>query len=72
LPPLRIEVGAHEVLLDDATGLAERAAEAGNDVTLTVWPEMIHVFQAFPAEILPETDESVAGIGDFLAGRLSR
>ena len=72
LPPLRIEVGAHEVLLDDATGLAERAGAAGNDVTLTVWPEMIHVFQAFPGAILPETDESVAGIGDFLAGRLSR
>jgi hypothetical protein len=33
---------------------------------------MIHVFQAFPGAILPETDESVAGIGDFLAGQLSR
>jgi acetyl esterase/lipase len=71
LPPLRIEVGADEVLLDDATRLAERATAAGNDVTLTVWPEMIHVFQAFPGEILPETDLSVAGIGEFVAGHLS-
>ncbi|HEY1990375.1 MAG TPA: alpha/beta hydrolase [Acidimicrobiales bacterium] len=71
LPPLRIEVGADEVLLDDATQLAERATEAGNDVTLTVWPEMIHVFQAFPGVLLPETDQSVAGIGTFVAGHLS-
>jgi acetyl esterase/lipase len=71
LPPLRIEVGADEVLLDDATRLAERATAAGNDVTLTVWPEMIHVFQAFPGVILPETDLSVAGIGAFVAGHLS-
>ncbi|HVB94615.1 MAG TPA: alpha/beta hydrolase [Acidimicrobiales bacterium] len=72
LAPLRIEVGANEVLLDDATRLAERATAAGNQVTLTVWPEMIHVFQAFPGVILPETDLSVAGIGEFVAGRLSR
>ena len=71
LPPLRIEVGADEVLLDDATRLAERATAAGNDVTLTVWPEMIHVFQAFPGAIFPETDLSVAAIGEFLAGHLS-
>ncbi len=71
LPPLRIEVGADEVLLDDATRLAERATEAGNDVTLTVWPEMIHVFQAFPGVILPETDLSVAAIGEFVAGHLA-
>jgi acetyl esterase/lipase len=39
-------------------------------VTLTVWPEMIHVFQAFPGVILPETDLSVAAIGEFVAGHL--
>jgi acetyl esterase/lipase len=58
------------VLLDDATRLAERTRAAGNDVTLTVWPEMIHVFQAFPGVILPETDLSVAAIGEFVAGHL--
>jgi acetyl esterase/lipase len=72
LPPLLIEVGAHEVLLDDATRLAERATAAGNDATLTVWPEMIHVFQAFPGAILPETDLSVAAIGKFVSGHLTR
>ena len=36
------------MLLDDATGLAGRLEAAGGNVTLTVWPELIHVFQAFP------------------------
>ncbi|HEX3840124.1 MAG TPA: alpha/beta hydrolase [Acidimicrobiales bacterium] len=71
LPPLLIEVGAHEVLLDDATRLAERVTAAGGDATLTVWPEMIHVFQAFPGAILPETDLSVAAIGKFVSGHLA-
>ncbi len=67
LPPVRIEVGAHEVLLDDATGLADRLQAAGGTVTLTVWPELIHVFQAFPGDIVPESDLSIAAVGSFLA-----
>jgi monoterpene epsilon-lactone hydrolase len=72
LPPVLIEVGEHEVLLDDATRLADRIGEAGGEVSLTVWPEMIHVFQAFPASMIPESDESVTAIGAFLSGRLGR
>ena len=70
LPPVRIEVGAHEVLLDDATGLADRLRAAGGTVSLTVWPELIHVFQAFPGAIIPESDESIAAVGAFLADQL--
>ncbi len=70
LPPVLVEVGAHEVLLDDATGLADRIRAAGGSVTLTVWPELIHVFQAFPGDIIPEADDSIAAIGSFLAGHL--
>ncbi len=70
LPPVRIEVGAHEVLLDDATGLADRLRAAGGTVSLTVWPELIHVFQAFPGAIIPESDESIMAIGAFLADHL--
>jgi epsilon-lactone hydrolase len=70
LPPVLIEVGAREVLLDDATGMAERLRAAGGTVELTVWPELIHVFQAFPAAIIPESDESITAVGAFLADRL--
>jgi epsilon-lactone hydrolase len=71
LPPLRIEVGELEVLADDATRLAEAARAAGVATTLVEWPGLFHVFQAFPATIIPESDESVAGIGRFLATHLS-
>ena len=70
LPPLFIEVGAHEVLVDDAIRLAERVGAAGGEATLTVWPEMIHVFQAFPGPLIPESDQSIAAVGSFLADHL--
>jgi len=70
LPPVLIEVGGREVLLDDASGLADRIRAAGGDVTLTVWPELIHVFQVFPGSVIPEADDSIAAIGSFLAGLL--
>ena len=41
------KVGEVEVLHDEATVLARRAREAGVDVTLQVYPDMVHVFQAF-------------------------
>lgn len=68
LPPVCIEVGEYEVLIDDATGLADRMRESGVNVTLKVWPELIHVFQAFPGSLIPEADQSVDAVGAFIAG----
>jgi acetyl esterase/lipase len=48
LPPLLIQVGSDEILLDDATRLAARAREVGVEVTLRVWPEMFHVLPLVP------------------------
>jgi epsilon-lactone hydrolase len=70
LPPVLIEVGAHEVLLDDATALASRLRSDGVDTTITVWPEMIHVFQAFPGPLVPEADASIEKAAGFLRGNL--
>jgi acetyl esterase/lipase len=70
LPPILIEVGEHEVLLDDAVRLAERLEADGGTVSLTVWPRLIHVFQAFPGSLIPEADQSIAAVGSFLAARL--
>jgi epsilon-lactone hydrolase len=72
LPPLFIEAGEHEVLVDDAIRLAERVAAAGGEATLTVWPEMVHVFQAFPGPLIPESDQSIADVGRFLADHVGR
>jgi acetyl esterase/lipase len=65
LPPLLIQVGDAEVLLDDATRVAAIAEAAGVDVTLEVWDDMPHVFQAFVG-LLPEADQAVARIGEWL------
>src|SRR5262245_3459029 len=65
LPPLLIQVGSAETLLDDSTRVAERAKAAGVKVDLEVWSEMIHVWHLF-APILPEGQEAIAKIGKFI------
>jgi acetyl esterase/lipase len=69
LPPLLVHVGTAEILLDDATRLAERARDVGVDVQLEVWDDMIHVWHAF-ADALPEGEQALQGIADFLEKRL--
>jgi monoterpene epsilon-lactone hydrolase len=46
LPPLIIQAGTHEVLLDDALRLARQAAASDVEVTLDITPGVPHVFQA--------------------------
>lgn len=53
LPPTLIQVGDHEVLLDDSLRLARRMEEAGVPVRCEVWEEMFHDFQLF-SPLLPE------------------
>jgi acetyl esterase/lipase len=65
LPPLLIQVGTAEVLLDDSIRLADKARAAGVDTTLEVWPEMFHVWHRH-AQQLPEARQAIAAIGDFL------
>ena len=66
LPPMLLQVGDAEVLLDDSVRFAARARDAGVDVTLEVFPELFHVFQAF-AGALPEGREAIAKLAAFLA-----
>ncbi|HWJ98463.1 MAG TPA: alpha/beta hydrolase fold domain-containing protein [Acidimicrobiales bacterium] len=68
LPPVRVDVGADEVLFDDSQTLVEGITAAGGDAVLVEWPEMIHVFQAFPPDLVPEAAHAVAAMGAFLAG----
>ncbi len=70
LPPLIIQAGSHEVLLDDAVRLARQAATADVEVTLDVTPRVPHVFQAYH----PILDEAVAALdraGQFLSAQLA-
>ena len=65
LPPLFIQVGTVEILLDDSVRFAERAKVAGVNVTLDVWQDMIHVFAIFAA-LTPEGRQGVNRIGEFI------
>jgi monoterpene epsilon-lactone hydrolase len=65
LPPLLIQVGTSETLLDDSTRLAERAHRAGVRVTYESYQKMIHVFQLF-APILGEGKQAIDKIGEFV------
>jgi acetyl esterase/lipase len=58
LPPLVIQAGSHEVLLDDAIRLARQAAAADGAVTLDITPGVPHVFQAY----YPILDEAAAAL----------
>ena len=68
LPPLLMQVGTAELLLDDTTRLAARAEAAGVDVTPEVWDDMFHVWQWFGA-MLPEAREAVDRLGAFITAR---
>jgi len=69
LPPLLVHVGEVEVLRDDAVQFAARAEAAGVDVTLEVWPEMIHVWHAFGPAV-PESEAAVTRVAAFVTERL--
>jgi epsilon-lactone hydrolase len=68
LPPLFIQVGTEEVLLDDSVALAERARAAGVEATLEIWPDMIHVWQWF-FPLLDEGRTAIDGIGAFVQAK---
>jgi monoterpene epsilon-lactone hydrolase len=70
LPPLIIQAGTHEVLLDDAVRLARQAAVADVEVTLDITPQVPHVFQAY----YPILDEAAAALdraGQLLSAHLA-
>jgi monoterpene epsilon-lactone hydrolase len=63
LPPLLIQVGDRETVLDDSVMFTDIARAAGVDVSLEVWDGMIHVFQMFR---LTEARQAIASIAGFL------
>jgi len=65
LPPLLIQVGTRETLLDDASRLSERARKAGVEVAYEPWEGMIHVWQLF-APMLDEGKQAIEKIGAFV------
>lgn len=65
LPPMLIQVGDDEILLNDSTRLAEKLEAAGIDVEIEIWPDMWHVFQMFIGK-MPESRKAVEKIGTYI------
>ena len=69
LCPVYIQVGECEILLSDSTRYAEKAKNAGVDVTMEVWPNMFHAWQGFWM-IIPEGKAAIEKLGAFLRKNL--
>ncbi len=70
LPPMLVQVGAAETLLDDAVRLAAKAGAADVPVTLEIWPEMVHVWHIFHPH-LAAGRRAIAGAGAFIGAKLA-
>ena len=69
-PPMLMQVGGDEALLNDTLRVAEKAKEAGVDVTQTTYDGMFHVFQMlFPA--LEEANEAWKEVAEFIGNIFS-
>lgn len=64
-PPMLVVVGDHEVLLDDSHRLATVVGAAGVDVTLSVYPEMPHIFP-FNYPAFPEAGQGLEEMAAFV------
>lgn len=68
LPPMLVQVGPDELLLSDSVMLAERAGAGQVAVTLEIWPQMFHVFQAlYP--FMSDSRKAIARIGEWSAAQ---
>ncbi|WP_245549184.1 alpha/beta hydrolase [Noviherbaspirillum massiliense] len=71
LPPMLIQVGDHEILLEDSIRLAEHARSCGLEATLEIYEERWHVFQ-LQAPFLQSSVMAIQGLADFAKRRLRR
>jgi acetyl esterase/lipase len=70
LPPIRVQVGDDEVLLDDSRRFVERAVAAGVDAKLDIWEGMPHVFLSGIGNFAAST-QALDAVGEFLIERLT-
>jgi acetyl esterase/lipase len=66
LPPILIQVGGNELLLDDSTRLAKKLKKAGCNVELEIWDNMFHVWH-YLGGLVPEAQSAINIIGNFVS-----
>lgn len=65
LPPILLQVGSTEMLLDDSKRFADAVTAAGGRCTIEVWPKMHHVWQLH-SYFLPEGRRALKNVADFI------
>ena len=65
LPPIMIQVGSHELLLDDIIEFHKKARECDVEVTFELWKDMFHCFQIFSSQI-EEGQNAINSAGDYI------
>jgi acetyl esterase/lipase len=68
-PPIFLQAGADETLVDESRMFAERAKEAGVEIRLDVFPEMLHSFQMMAGRA-PEADDAIGRLGEWVRPKL--
>ena len=65
-PPVVLQVGTSEILLDDSRRMADVLRQAGGDVTLSEWPDCPHVWQMLDGYV-PEAQAALVEVAGFVA-----
>ena len=68
-PPIFLQAGADETLVDDSRMLVERARKAGVEVRFDVFPEMLHTFQMMAGRA-PEADDAIGRLAEWVRPKL--
>ena len=71
LPPIFINVGTYETMLDDSTRFAAKAKSSGVDITLVLGEKMVHCYPLM-APMFPEATQALKEVCDFIKRRLGR
>ena len=65
LCPLLLQVGSAETLLDEVTAVAKKAKENNVNVTLEIWPNMVHVWHSLSG-LIPEAEQAIDAIANWI------
>ena len=71
LPPLMIQVGSHELLLDDIIKFHKKAVDSNVEVTFELWKDMFHSFQIFSSAV-EEGQNAIQNAGEYIKKILSK
>ena len=70
LPPILIQAGSHELLLDDIIDFHKKAKDSDVEVSFELWKDMFHCFQIFSSNI-PEGQKAIESAGEYIKNLLS-